>query len=192
MNEKKCHIVALLPIYDETLWFEQLVDYLGAYPYAKILVPNIVTTTNTKVDDRFLRPLFELLQNYAQLIEYTVVVSDNATLFNTSYVGYHEEALELIYQYLKSNERFVYLQDMNNNLSWTLGRQYIHFLPPEIHSFYRQLQQQYVLAILQNIAMDEYIIIVPIDHAEYVYNSLQQACSVDYYGENTDNSEKTT
>lgn len=197
MNEKKLGmpiVLATATIYDDLIWFEQLLDFLSEIENLQLFLPKVQLSDGTEIEFNALYPLLE--QQFAAQ-NYTIMLDENSTLFTSEVLAAHEIANEKINLFLTKGESQLTLDRLNDEMHTLLASQYDAFLPHEVAADYKKFLQQFhgALEEVLNHAGDEHkqkIIIVPIivNRSIFMDEGLSNLLTLSGYKEMIDEAEE--
>lgn len=173
MKKPKIILVAIAPFYEgKILWVEQLFDFLNIFATETLFLPQGTINQNTLFEYNALLPLIATQYPQAHYYEGDVSMTDT---------GVFLEAYEIAMQQFKSYFTFaqgtITLSTFNEQLYWTLGKQYETFLPQQWQTPFHILQQKlldHLLLQLQHITTDA-VVVLPIEYAAIFQETLAQS-----------------
>ncbi|MGL5042512.1 MAG: hypothetical protein ACRC6X_05385 [Culicoidibacterales bacterium] len=177
-----CILLAVAPIYEQTIWFEQVLDYLSEKPNATILLPKITLFDQTIVETNLIYGLLE--KQFEQIMYYEVDLPAKSAIYSPTEQEVLAQATEKLCQYIQFDEKLVQLKDMNQPVNYLLAKQYDIFLTENCKRDFLGLQDKLATALvttIEQIATAEIIIICDIEHAFNFKAKLWQNEQNSYY-----------
>lgn len=179
---KKCVLVAVAPLYEQAIWFEQILDYVSEKPNSIILLPKISTADGNDVETNL---IYEILAKQFSNIEYYEVCLDDSTkVYQADMLENHKQAAGKMCQYIQFEQNTITLKDMNRDVNYLLAKQYDVFLDDALKADYQIMQEQLLSALMTKIAelaTKEVIVLVDIEHAFSTRIRIKQQEQIDFY-----------
>ena len=179
---KKCVLVAVAPLYEQTIWFEQILDYVSEKPNSIILLPKIITADATDVETNLIYDI--LAKQFSNIEYYEVYLDDSTKVYQADMLENHKQAAGKMCQYIQFEQNTITLKDMNKDVNYLLAKQYDVFLDDELKADYQIMQEQLLSALMAKIAelaREEVIVLVDIEHAFSTRIRIKQQEQIDFY-----------